>query len=64
MTELLIWLAAFLYVAGATLALDLTTRACAMEGLSRPKWQALAVILVAWPLISVALSLHRVAAEK
>lgn len=64
MTALSIWLAAFLYVAGATLALDLTTRACVMEGLPRPKWQALAVVLIAWPLISVALSLHRVATDK
>lgn len=64
MSALSIWLIAFLYVAGAAMALELTTRGCTMQGVRHPKWAALAVLLIAWPLISAALALYRVATDK
>lgn len=64
MSALSLWLIALLYVAGAALAFDLTLRACAMEGLPRPRGPVLGLITAAWPLVAVTLALLRLARGK
>lgn len=64
MSVLSIWLIALLYVAGATLAADLTVRACAMGSLPRPRVHTLWIVVIAWPLLAVALALFRLTRGK